>query len=139
MYSSGNQVLFCNHQRENVMATLAQPTPMPATFDVYGATCPSRALLNLVTGRWAVLLIGALEERPQRFGALRRRLEGVSQKVLTEKLRDLEAEGLVSRTVVDRPLAVYYELTPLGYGLVQPLAALRQWAQVHCDGRAAAE
>jgi DNA-binding HxlR family transcriptional regulator len=121
------------------MATLAQPMPLTTAFDVYGATCPSRALLDLVTGRWAVLLIGALEERPQRFGALRRRLEGVSQKVLTEKLRGLEAEGLVSRTVVDRPLAVYYELTPLGSGLVQPLAALREWAQTHCDGRAAGE
>ncbi|MET0493329.1 MAG: helix-turn-helix domain-containing protein [Actinoplanes sp.] len=121
------------------MATLAQSIPLGTAFDVYGATCPSRALLDLVTGRWAVLLIGALEERPQRFGALRRRLEGVSQKVLTEKLRDLEAEGLVSRTVVDRPLAVYYELTPLGHGLVQPLAALREWAQTHCDGRPVGE
>jgi DNA-binding HxlR family transcriptional regulator len=119
------------------MATLAQPTPLATAFDVYGATCPSRALLDLVTGRWAVLLIGALEERPQRFGALRRRLEGVSQKVLTEKLRDLEAEGLVTRTVVDRPLAVYYELTAIGRSVDRPLAALREWAQTHCDDRAA--
>ncbi|AGZ44088.1 winged helix-turn-helix transcriptional regulator [Actinoplanes friuliensis] len=119
------------------MATLAQPKSGITVFDVYAATCPSRALLDLVTSRWAVLVIGALEEHPQRFGALRRRLEGVSQKVLTEKLRDLEAEGLISRTVVDRPLAVYYELTPIGRTLVQPLAALRDWAQTHCDGHQA--
>jgi DNA-binding HxlR family transcriptional regulator len=118
------------------MATLAQSFAGSAEFDVYGATCPSRALLDLVTSRWAVLLVGALEEGPQRFGALRRRLEGVSQKVLTEKLRDLEAEGLVTRTVIDRPLAVHYELTPVGRTLVQPLAALRDWARTHCDSRA---
>ena len=119
------------------MATLLQPKSGATVFDVYGATCPSRALLDLVTSRWAVLLVGALEEGPQRFGALRRRLEGVSQKVLTEKLRDLEAEGLLTRTVVDRPLAVHYELTPLGRTLVRPLAVLRDWAQTHCDGKAA--
>lgn len=120
------------------MATLLQPKSGTTVFDIYGATCPSRALLDLVTSRWAVLLVGALEEGPQRFGALRRRLEGVSQKVLTEKLRDLEAEGLISRTVVDRPLAVHYDLTPLGRTLLPPLAALRDWAQTHCDGNAAA-
>ena len=117
------------------MITPAQPRLGTGVFDVYSETCPSRVLLGLVTSRWAVLLIGALEEGPQRFGALRRRLEGVSQKVLTEKLRDLEAEGLISRSVVDRPLAVHYELTPLGYSLVQPLSALRVWAQEHCDHR----
>jgi len=119
------------------MATLTQPPSGTTVFDVYGETCPSRALLGLVTSRWAVLLIGALEEHPLRFGALRRRLEGVSQKVLTEKLRDLEAEGLVSRTVVDRPLAVHYELTAIGHSVARPLAALREWAQTHCDDRAA--
>jgi DNA-binding HxlR family transcriptional regulator len=119
------------------VAALTQPVSGSTTFDVYGATCPSRALLDLVTSRWAVLLVGAMQDGPQRFGALRRRLEGVNQKVLTEKLRDLEAEGLVTRTVVDRPLAVHYELTPLGFSLAPALAALRDWAQSHCDSRAA--
>ena len=119
------------------MATLTQPSSGATAFDVYGRTCPSRALLGLVTSRWAVLLIGALEGGPLRFGALRRRLEGVSQKVLTEKLRDLEAEGLVTRTVVDRPLAVQYELTAIGRSVAPPLAALREWAQTHCDERSA--
>lgn len=66
-----------------------------------------------------------LEDGPLRSGALRRRLEGISQKVLTDKVRDLEDEGLLARTVVDKPLAVYYELTPLGRTLVEPLTALR--------------
>lgn len=111
-----------------------QAVPCVTVFDVYSEDCPSRALLALVTSRWAVLVVGALEDGPQRFGALRRRLEGISQKVLTDKLRDLEAEGLLTRTVIDRPLAVQYELTALGRTLVVPLTALRVWAQEHCGG-----
>ena len=105
-------------------------------FDVYAEMCPSRTLLTLVTSRWAVLIVGALEDGPMRFGALRRRLEGISQKVLTDKLRELETEALVKRTVVEKPLAVRYELTSVGAGLIDPLAALREWAQEHCDQRA---
>lgn len=119
------------------MSTPTRAIHRTTVFDVYAETCPSRALLSLVTSRWAVLVIGALEEGPQRFGALRRRLEGISPKVLTDKLRDLEAEGLLTRTVVDAPLAVHYELTPRGRTLVKPLTALRLWAQDHCDARPA--
>ena len=107
-------------------------------FDVYAETCPSRTLLNLVTSRWAVLIVGALEDGPMRFGALRRRLEGISQKVLTDKLRDLESEELDLRRVVERPLSVEYALTPVGRTLVEPLSALRIWAQAHCDERSSA-
>ncbi|CAA9404212.1 MAG: hypothetical protein AVDCRST_MAG35-1066 [uncultured Quadrisphaera sp.] len=103
-------------------------------FDVYAADCPARDLLSLATGRWAVLVVGALQDGPLRFGALRRRLEGISAKVLTEKLREMEDGGLLDRRVDDRPLAVHYELTPLGRGLVEPLAALRAWAETSCDG-----
>lgn len=117
------------------MATLTRSRDDTTVFDVYAETCPSRALLSLVTGRWAVLVFGALQDGPVRFGALRRRLAGISQKVLTDKLRDLEREGLVARTVVERPLEVHYELTPVGRGLVEPLAALHRWAEAHCDAR----
>ena len=119
------------------MAVLAQDPNGTTVFDVYAPTCPSRSLLDLVTSRWAVLIVGALEDGPLRFGAIRRRLEGVSQKVLTEKLRDLEEQGLVTRTVIDRPLAVRYELTPVGLTLTEPLAQLRTWAQSHCDAAVA--
>lgn len=111
----------------------ARPTSCTTPLDVYAEGCPSRDLLNLVTSRWAVLIIGALEDEPTRFGALRRRLQGISQKVLTQKLRDLEAEGLISRSVEDLPLAVTYELTPRGRTLVEPLAQLRAWAQDHFE------
>jgi DNA-binding HxlR family transcriptional regulator len=104
-------------------------------FDVYSETCPSRALLSLVTSRWAVLILGVLEQESVRFGELRRRLGTISQKVLTEKLRDLETEGLISRTVIDRPLAVEYALTDIGRTATVPLAGLRKWAEAHCDAR----
>jgi DNA-binding HxlR family transcriptional regulator len=118
------------------VATLSHSPSDRTVFDVYAETCPSRALLNLVTSRWAVLILGLLAQGPVRFGALRRRLDGISQKVLTEKLRDLEAEGLVDRTVVSRPLAVEYALTEIGHTLTIPLTALREWAEAHCDAKA---
>ena len=116
------------------MAVVVQ-RPTTTVFDVYAETCPSRSLLNLVTSRWAVLVVGALEDGPCRFGDLRRRLDGISQKVLTEKLRHLEAEDLVSRHVIDRPLSVQYNLTPVGRTLIEPLTAMRRWAEAHCDER----
>jgi DNA-binding HxlR family transcriptional regulator len=117
------------------MAVLERDEHGVTVFDVYAATCPSRTLLDLVTSRWAVLIIGALEDGPLRFGAIRRRLEGINQKVLTDKLRDLEEQGLIARSVVERPLAVHYELTPIGMTLTGPLAQLRLWAQSHCDAK----
>lgn len=117
------------------MTVLDHSSGDATVFDVYAVGCPSRQVLSLVTSRWAVLVVGALEHGPLRFGALRRRLEGISQKVLTDKLRDLEAAGLITRTTVDRPLAVSYELTAVGHSLTEPLAALRDWAQDHCGRR----
>jgi len=117
------------------VAVLEHPDAERTVFDVYSETCPSRALLNLVTSRWAVLILGVLEREPVRFGDLRRRLGRISQKVLTEKLRDLETEGLISRTVIDRPLAVEYALTDVGRTATVPLTGLRHWAEAHCDAR----
>jgi DNA-binding HxlR family transcriptional regulator len=115
------------------VAVLQHDPRVVTVFDVYSPTCPSRSLLDLVTSRWAVLIVGALDDGPMRFGALRRRLDGISQKVLTEKLRDLEQEGLIDRTVTDRPLAVEYRLTDVGRTLTEPIALLALWAQTHCD------
>lgn len=103
-------------------------------FDVCATDCPARDLLSLVTGRWAVLVVGAIQDGPPRFGTLRRCLEGISAKVLTDTLREMEGGGLPNRRVDDRPLAVHYELTPLGRGLVELLAALRARAETSCDG-----
>ncbi|MEV7975999.1 helix-turn-helix domain-containing protein [Streptomyces sp. NPDC086519] len=117
------------------MAVLEHLSDEGTVSDVYSETCPSRDLLNLVTSRWAVLILGALEQGPLRFGELRRRLGKISQKVLTEKLRDLESEDLITRTVIERPLAVEYDLTDIGRTATVPLAMLREWAEAHCDAR----
>lgn len=84
----------------------------------------------MVASKWTALTIGALEGEPQRFGELKRRLDGISQKMLTQTLRTLERDGLVKRTVYPTvPLRVEYQLTELGRSVTEPLAALRTWAQ----------
>lgn len=106
----------------------------PAHRDVYAALCPCRAVLDLLADKWSALAIGALEPGPQRFGALQRRLEGVSPKVLTRTLRRLEQGSLLTRTVYPAvPLHVEYTLTPLGRSAAVPLAQLRAWAAAHVD------
>jgi len=92
--------------------------------------CPCRGLLDMVASKWTALIIGALEGEPKRFGELKRRLDGISQKMLTQTLRTLERDGLVLRTVYPSvPLRVEYQLTELGRSLIEPLASLRTWAQ----------
>lgn len=104
----------------------------PDTRDVYLRNCPCRAVLDLLANKWTALAIGALEEGPQRFGELRRKLEGVSQKVLTQRLRELERDGLVSRTVYPVvPLRVDYALTDLGRSIAEPLSAIRTWSEAN--------
>ena len=101
--------------------------------DVYLSACPCRELLELVADKWTALVIGALEHGPRRFGELRRKLDGVSPKMLTRTLRALERDGLVSRTVVPLPLRVDYALTELGVSLGVHLAGLRRWAELNLD------
>jgi len=101
-------------------------------YDVYDASCPSRTALNRIGDRWTALVIGVLAERPHRFGELRRRVDGVSQKMLTQTLRSLEQDGLVTRTAFATvPVTVEYALTPLGKTLIPVLGAIRDWAEDH--------
>jgi DNA-binding HxlR family transcriptional regulator len=99
-------------------------------YDVFDPNCPSRTVLDLIGGRWTVLVIGALQAGPRRFGELEREAGGISAKVLTQVLRALERDGLVTRRVYPEvPPHTEYELTELGGALVEPLAALRAWAE----------
>jgi DNA-binding HxlR family transcriptional regulator len=99
-------------------------------YDVYDSRCPSRTALHRIGDRWTALVVGVLAERPHRFGELRRRIDGVSQKMLTQTLRSLERDGLVSRKAFATvPVTVEYALTPLGESLVPVLAAVRDWAE----------
>jgi DNA-binding HxlR family transcriptional regulator len=100
--------------------------------NVYSATCPSRQALDLVADKWAVLIIGLLAKQPHRFGQLRRAIDGISQKMLTQTLRNLERDGLVARRAfASVPVTVEYSLTPLGETLTVPLSLLCQWAEQH--------
>lgn len=101
-------------------------------YDPYVHDCPSRRLLDRIGDRWTVLLIGTLEDGPMRFSQLSRRVDGISQKMLTQTLRSLEADGLVVRTAYPEiPPRVEYELTDLGRSLLDPLQALVTWASEH--------
>ncbi len=96
------------------------------------AEASPRQALALIADKWAVLVITTLAGGSIRYNALRRELEGVSQKMLTQTLRDLECNGLVERAVYpDTPPRVAYSLTPLGQTLVEALTVLRDWADQH--------
>ena len=99
--------------------------------DVYSRTCPSRVALDRIGDRWTVLIVGLLETGPRRFGEIRDAI-GISPKVLTQTLRTLERDGLVSRSAFPEiPPRVEYSLTQLGLTLCEPLAAIREWAETH--------
>jgi DNA-binding HxlR family transcriptional regulator len=98
-------------------------------WDPYRRDCPSRRLLDRIGDRWTVLIVGALDSGPLRFGELANRVGGISQKMLAQTLRSLERDGFVTRTVYPEiPPRVEYELTALGRSLQVPLRALEEWA-----------
>lgn len=93
-----------------------------------------REILDRVGDRWSIYVVAQLREGPQRFNALQRAIEGISQRMLTRTLRSLERDGLISRTVYPtNPPQVEYELTPLGASLVQSLMVLLNWADSNCN------
>ncbi len=100
--------------------------------DVFDAACPSRRALELISGKWVPLILPALEAGPLRNGELLRKLDGISQKVMTQTLRDLERHGLVRREDMRTvPPHVQYHLTELGRSLNVALVALDRWAEQH--------
>ena len=103
-------------------------------WNVMLATCPSRTSLAKIANKWTAMIVIALSDGPLRFGAIRERVQGISGKVLSETLRDLERDGVLTRTAYDEmPLRVEYELTPLGQTLREPLTALGMWAEHHIE------
>jgi DNA-binding HxlR family transcriptional regulator len=98
--------------------------------DVFAPDCPTRQLLDRVADKWTVLLLIMLDRGPMRFNALKRSVAGVSQKMLSQTLRQLERDGLVSRTVeATVPVSVTYALTPLACALVEALQPMIDWAE----------
>ncbi|MDQ0073091.1 DNA-binding HxlR family transcriptional regulator [Variovorax boronicumulans] len=106
-----------------------QPAAHPA-WNPYLATCPTRQVLDCIADKWAALVVGLLIGGTRRFGELRREIQGVSQKMLTQTLRSLERDGIVRREVYATvPPKVEYSLTPLGESLAATLEELRLWAE----------
>lgn len=116
-------------------------------YDAFLAGCPSRQLLDRISDKWVALILAALGRdgphhtdggddgpRAMRYSELSRRLAGVSQKMLTQTLRSLERDGLVTRTVTPTvPVTVTYELTDLGLSLHQMMHGIKGWAEAHMD------
>jgi DNA-binding HxlR family transcriptional regulator len=116
-------------------------------YDAFLASCPSRQLLARISDKWVALVLAALggdgphpgqdcigEPRSMRYSELSRRLSGVSQKMLTQTLRSLERDGLLTRTVTPTvPVTVTYELTDLGLSLHKVMRGIKVWAEAHMD------
>ncbi|MEV0331346.1 helix-turn-helix domain-containing protein [Nocardia sp. NPDC050717] len=103
-----------------------------AAYNAYLAECPARQLLDRIGDKWVSLAINALADGPLRYSELNQRLPGVSQKMLTQTLRNLERDGLVTRTVLPEvPVRVEYRLTPLGEELLPVMCAIKSWAEQH--------
>lgn len=114
------------------MRTYLEDSGLPA--DIYSAKCPTRQVLDHVAGKWTVLIVDALADGTMRYTDLRRRIDGVSQKMLTQTLRQLETDGFVTRTVHPTvPPRVEYTLTELGHSLRTPIAALREWIEANIN------
>jgi DNA-binding HxlR family transcriptional regulator len=101
-------------------------------WNVLTSTCPSRTSLARIANKWTAMIVIVLGRGRTRFRDLKSAVEGISGKVLTETLRDLERDGLVNRIVFNEvPPRVEYELTELGQTLHGPLSAIGQWAEAH--------
>ncbi|MEU9441947.1 helix-turn-helix domain-containing protein [Streptomyces sp. NPDC048304] len=112
-----------------------------ADYDAFLRECPSHQLLGRLSDKWVSLVIAALSGGTQRYSDLSRTIAGVSPKMLTQTLRSLERDGIISRTVTPAvPVRVDYALTPLGASLAGLLTAVKDWAETHFeDVRAARE
>lgn len=98
--------------------------------DVYNPKCPSRQVLSRIGDKWTALIIGIMQRGTIRFGALKREVSGISQKMLTQTLRNLERDGLVERRIfAEVPVRVEYSLTELGKKLLPVLVPLMQWSE----------
>ncbi|MGX9989698.1 helix-turn-helix transcriptional regulator [Rhizobium sp. WSM1274] len=126
-------------------AVLNLKNRMPGTrreIDLAGldfGNCPVRDMMQQIGGKWSTLLLDVLADRPYRFGELRRMIPDISQRMLTQTLRDLQRDGYIHREVFPtKPPSVEYSMTELGRSLYQTLAQLLNWAEANHDAVRAA-
>jgi DNA-binding HxlR family transcriptional regulator len=94
--------------------------------------CPVRDVIDRIAGKWSTLILGALAERPYRFSELRRMVPDISQRMLTQTLRDLQRDGYIDRQVFPtKPPSVEYRMTGLGQSLYEPLSQVITWAALN--------
>ena len=118
----------------------ADARALPARGDLYNRNCPTRQVLDHVMGRWGGLILGALRRGTMRFADLRRAVDGVSEKMLSQTLRELERDGLLTRTVFPViPPRVEYTLTPLGDACAERVWALAGWIEDELHALTAAQ
>ena len=109
-------------------------------YDVYSQNCPTRLVLDHIADKWASLILWRLSDGPVRFNELRRKIEGISTKVLSQALKELERDGLVlRRAFATVPVTVEYSITPLGKTLAEKLATVTQWAEQNIEQVLAAQ
>jgi DNA-binding HxlR family transcriptional regulator len=112
---------------------MAPMTETPAArWNMMKSGCPTRQVLDRIANKWTMLVILSLQGQTLRFSELRGRIEGISQKMLTQTLRGMESDGLLRRTVYPTvPTTVEYALTDLGESLIRTVEVLREWAYGH--------
>lgn len=124
------------------MTAIEKKTEAKAKYDAFLAVCPSQKLLDRISDKWVALILTALGSGPEcvgvpgamRYSELARTLAGVSPKMLTQTLRSLERDGLVTRTATPTvPVTVSYELTDLGLSLHRMIRGVKSWAEKHMD------
>ena len=109
-------------------------TNMTMRWNVYDQQCPTRKILDRIADKWTMLIVGRLATQKRRFGDLRREIDGISPKMLTQKLRELERDGIVTRRVyASVPPKVEYNLTPLGQTLIELLDSIRVWSEMNIE------
>lgn len=100
--------------------------------EIFTLNCPTQQILDVIADKWSVIVLYCLAYRSRRYKEIQRRIEGISQKVLTQTLRKLERHGLIERTVLsEMPPSVEYSLTSLGQTLIDPLMAIANWSRKH--------
>ena len=108
--------------------------------DLFDPDCPTRVVLDRIGDKWTVLIALLLSDGPMRFTEVRRSVGRVAPKVLTQTLRRMERDGLVTRKIfAEVPPRVDYALTELGCSLIDPIAAIADWAEVHVGRITAAQ
>jgi DNA-binding HxlR family transcriptional regulator len=108
-------------------------------YNAFIDACPTRQLLETLSDKWVCLVLAALRRGPLRYSELSRMIAGVSQKMLTQTLRTLQRDGIVTRTVTPSvPVRVDYQLTELGLDLAPVLSAIKGWAEANMDRIASA-